>query len=405
MPVNRIDFNAKNTRTISKDNRLTHSKKINNKKPKIKMLKKKLGDIDLAFLLIVSILVVFGLVMVFSASYVSAYNKTGDSLFYIKKQFVFAVIGFVLMLLISKIPYGLYKKHSMTFYGVALFLMVIVVIMNKGKAGRWLTLGPLSLQPSEFMKIALIIMTATIITNNQNKMDKFKYGMVAPLIPLVPVVIVLMLFQHHLSATIIMSSIVVIMIFIGGAKLLHFIPMAVAGIAGVSSIILIKGISYMAKRFEIWFNPFSDPSGNSYQTIQSLYAIASGGVMGLGIGNSRQKYLYLPEPHNDFIFAIVCEELGLIGALLVILLFVFLVYRGFVIANKAPNKFASLLVIGITLQIALQALMNIAVVSNSMPNTGISLPFFSYGGTALVLQLAEMGIILNISRYSSEEKP
>ncbi len=401
MAVNKVGSSADNVRKtkVQKDAERKPRSNIKFKK------KKKQGSLDLAFLLIVSILVIFGLVMVFSASHVAAFSEEGDSLYYIKKQFIFAVVGFVLMLLISKIPYGLYKKHSALIYGVAIFFMALVVIMNKGKAGRWLNLGILSFQPSEIMKIALIIVTATIITNNQNKMHTFKYGIMAPLMPLVPVILILMVFQHHLSATIIMISIVVIMIFIAGAKIKYFLFTIPVGLLGIVGIIMLKGIGYMGERFQIWFDPFSDPTGSTYQTVQSLLAIGSGGIMGLGLGNSRQKYLYLPEPHNDFIFAIVCEELGLIGALLVMLLFVFFVYRGFVIANKAPNKFASMLVIGITVQIALQALMNIAVVTNSMPNTGISLPFFSYGGTALVLQLAEMGIILNISRYSSEEKP
>lgn len=397
MSISKVD---RNNDTIKIKNR----RKVKEKKPKIKMRKrKKQGEMDLAFLIIISILVVFGLIMVFSAGYAYAFDKTGDSLFYIKRQVIFASAGFLAMLFISKIPYGLYKKYSALIYTVGIVLMALVVIMNKGKPGRWLELGALRFQPSEIMKLALIVVTATIITNNQNQMDKFKYGVLSPLLPLVPVIIILMVFQHHLSATIIMVSIVAIMMFVGGAKVRYFlftIPIALAGIAGI---IMVKGIGYIGERFDIWLNPFSDVSDTTYQTVQSLLAIGSGGIMGLGLGNSRQKYLYLPEPHNDFIFAIVCEELGLIGALLVIALFVFFVYRGFVIANKAPNKFASMLVVGITVQIALQALMNIAVVSNSMPNTGISLPFFSYGGTALMLQLAEMGIILNVSRYCEED--
>lgn len=400
MPINKVSKKNDDTIKLKK----TKTSKVKNKKPKIKMKKKNQGEMDLAFLLIVGILVVFGLVMVFSASHVSAFSKTGDSLYYIKKQVIFAGVGFVAMLLISKIPYGLYKKYAVLLYSIAMILMIVVVILNGGGAGRWINIGSFSFQPSEIMKLALIVATATIITNNQNKMDQFKYGIVSPLVILFPVIIVLMVFQHHLSATIIMTSIVVIMIFVGGARIKYFLFSIPIGALAIAGIVYFKGIGYIWERFQIWFDPFADPTDSSYQTIQSLLAIGSGGVMGLGLGNSRQKYLYLPEPHNDFIFAIVCEELGLIGALLVILLFVFFVYRGFLIANKAPNKFASMLVIGITIQIALQALLNIAVVTNSMPNTGISLPFFSYGGTALMLQLAEMGIILNVSRYCVDDE-
>lgn len=366
--------------------------------------KTSVGPIDSVFLLLVLILVAFGLVMVFSASYASANYRYGDSLHYIKRQAVFAVIGVVAMLIISRVPYYIYHRLAKPIYWICLGLITIVWPLNGFGAGRFISIGGQQFQPSELMKVAIIILFSALIVQNFRKMDTLKFGIMPFMLALLPVIIVLVALQHHLSATIIICTIGVAMMFVGGSRMRYFLPVAGAGVLGIIGMIMVKGVDYMGDRVYNWMHPMEDVLGDSWQTVQSLIAIGSGGFMGLGLGNSRQKYLYLPEPQNDFIFAIVCEELGFIGALLVILLFVFLVYRGFVIANKAPNKFASMVVIGITFQIALQALLNIAVVSNAMPNTGISLPFFSYGGTALMIQLAEMGIILNISRYSVEEK-
>lgn len=369
-----------------------------------KRAKKKLGSMDLTFLLLVLILVAFGLVMLFSSSYALAYSSTGDSLYYIKKQGLFAVLGIIVMIVVSRIPYYIYKNASNLIYGVCVALMALVVVLNAGGPGRWIQIGSFSFQPSELMKLAIIIIFAKLIAENYNKMGTFRYGVWPFILALLPVIAILMVFQHHLSATIIICAIGLLMMFVGGTHIKYFLSLIPVGVVGLVGIILAKGVDYMVTRVQIWLDPWSDPSDKSWQIIQSMIAIGSGGVMGEGLGNSRQKYMYLPEAQNDFIFAIVCEELGLIGAVLIIALFVFLAYRGFVIANKAPNKFAGMLVIGITIQIALQALLNIAVVSNSIPNTGISLPFFSYGGTALVIQLAEMGIVLNVSRYAHEEK-
>ena len=254
------------------------------------------------------------------------------------------------------------------------------------------------------MKLAIIIVFASLISANYERM-KTGYGFWPFLAVLVPVVLLLIL-EPHLSGTLIICGIAGIMMFVGGTRPKYFLLMlgALAGL--IVAVILIKDVSYMASRIHNWLDPFSNENihGDVWQTCQSLIAIGSGGLMGLGLGGSQQKYLYLPEPQNDFIFAIVCEELGLIGAILVITLFVLLVYRGFSIANQAPDKFGAMLAIGITVQIGIQALLNIAVVTNAIPNTGISLPFFSYGGTALLMQLAEMGILLNISRHSVIEK-
>lgn len=358
--------------------------------------------IDTAFLLLVLILVAFGMVMVFSASYANALYYEGDSFYYIRKHAMFVGIGLVCMFITSQIPYYIYQRLSLVIYLGCLALMALVVIQNKFKPGRWLYIGGFSLQPSELMKLALIITFAALIAKNYKKMGTFRYGVLVFGIVLVPVVGIMML-QHHLSGTIIMCAICGIMMFVGGTRIRYFASVIAAG--GVFMVFMfMQKADYMMQRIEIMRDPFSDPLGSTWQTIQSLVAIGSGGIMGKGLGNSNQKYLYLPEPQNDFIFAIICEELGLIGAILIIALFVLLVYRGLVIANRAPNKFSSMMVAGITVQIALQALLNIGVVSNSIPNTGISLPFFSAGGTALIIQLAEMGMILNVSKFAFSER-
>jgi cell division protein FtsW len=375
-------------------------------RPGIQLVKKRERSIDWVFLLIVLVLLAFGMVMVFSASYANALAYKGDSFYYIKKHAMFVVAGIVAMVVLSKFPpYTTYQKLSTLIYVAGLCLMALVVVLNGGKPGRWINLPLMgSFQPSELMKIAVIIIFAALISKNYQKITTFRYGILPFILVLLPVIGILVVFQHHLSATIIICTIGLGMVFIAGAKMRYFVSLIPAGALALVGLVLFKGADYMQERVHIWLDPFADIQDSTWQTVQSLVAIGSGGVMGLGLGGSRQKYLYLPEPQNDFIFAIVCEELGLIGAILVILLFVLLIYRGFVIASKAPNKFSAMLVIGIVLQIAIQAFLNIAVVTNSIPNTGISLPFFSAGGTALVTQMMEVGIVLNVSRYAMMEK-
>ena len=425
-------------------------------------------SMDTAFLLIVLVLLAFGLIMVFSASYAYALNYEGDSFYYIKRQGIFAVLGIIGMLAISKIDYRLLKKFWVLIYAVGIVLLVCVFVpglsvSTETGVSRWIGIGSLTYQPSEFAKLAIIVSFSALIYKNYPKIKTFRYGIVPFAVLLVPV-LVLVYLEPHLSGLIIIVSIAAIMMFVGGVRLRHMVALLLAAIILLGGFMLIKSAmdggeeeaagqavttvqtdsttsttqegddassanqeeavqedssgggffeSYQWRRIQNWLDPFGRSEGSGYdtditgevwQTCQSLLAIGSGGIMGLGLGNSRQKYMYLPEPQNDFIFAIVCEELGLIGAILVILLFVLLVYRGFVIANRAPNKFASMLVVGITIQIGIQALFNIAVVTNAFPNTGISLPFFSYGGTALMMQLFEMGVILNISRHTHVAK-
>lgn len=365
------------------------------------------GTMDMALFLLVLLLLAFGLVMVFSASYANALYYEKNSLLYIQKQGLWAIAGLIGMLLVSRIDYRLYRKFVIPIFLLGIILLIVVLGFETAGVRRWIPIGTLAtFQPSEYMKFALAVTFSALIAKNYDKMGTFKYGMM-PFMLILGVVIGLMMLEPHLSGSLIMAGIGGTLMFIGGTKMRYVLFIMVPiGVLGIIAIIMLRDVSYMTSRIENWLDPFSNASirGAVWQTCQSLIAIGSGGVMGVGLGASRQKYLYLPEPQNDFIFAIVCEELGLIGAIVVIALFVLFVYRGFSIANKAPDKFGALLAIGITMQIGLQATLNIGVVTNAIPNTGISLPFFSYGGTALMMQMLQIGVLLNISRHSAIEK-
>lgn len=370
------------------------------KQPKIKLnIWNKTGSFDMFFLVILLILLCIGLVMVFSASYASAYLKENDSYFFIKKQLFWAAIGIAAMLVLSKINYNVYRILAFPSYVVSLVLLFLVLVIGKGNYDekRWLVIGGINFQPSELAKITVIMLLALYVAMNYNKMKTFYKGILFPgaIFGLAAALIVV---EPHLSGAVLVTFVGFVLMIVGGANLKFFAGLTGLAIAAMAYVI--TSTDYMTSRINIWLNPASDPRGKGFQTLQSLYAIGSGGLFGLGLGRSRQKYLYIPEPQNDFIFSIVCEELGFIGAMLIILLFVVLIYRGYVIAWSAPDKFGSLLVVGIVTQIAIQTLLNIAVVTNSMPVTGISLPFFSYGGTSLTILLAEMGIVLSVSRYS-----
>ncbi len=361
-------------------------------------------NMDGVFLVTVFVLLTIGLVMLFSASYANALYYHGDSMYFIKKQVFFAAVGVCGMLVASFFDYHRFKKIALPFFCLAFFLLIIVLFMPSEKGiTRWISIGPIQFQPSELMKFAIILLFALLITNNYSKMGTFTYGVMMLAIPLGAVAFMMFL-QPHLSGLILIGAICATMMFVGGTKYRWFMLLLAAAVTAVAAIIVFKGIGYAQGRINGWLDPMSDPTDTTFQTYQSLLSIGSGGLMGLGFGNSRQKYLYLPEPQNDFIFAIVCEELGFIGAILIIGLFILFIYRGFTIATKAKDKFGMLVAVGITAQIGLQALLNIGVVSNAVPNTGISLPFFSYGGTALIMQLCEIGVLLNISRQAILEK-
>lgn len=362
---------------------------------------------DTAFLIIILILLAYGVIMVFSASYPAALQKTGNSLHFISLHVLYVAVGIAAMLLISRIDYRLYRRFAYIIFGIALILLILVAIPGVGRvlnnARRWIYIGPIGFQPSEIMKFAVIVLFSHLIAHYQSRMNTFKQG-VLPFAAVLLVIAVLMMLEPHLSGTILIFGIGCIMMYIGGTKLRYFLAVGGLSVGAIAGIVAFKGVSYITERLQFWLNPFADINDKTWQTVQSLVAIGSGGLLGRGIGASRQKYLYLPEPYNDFIFAIICEELGLIGALFVIVLFVLFAVRGFSIASKAPDRFGFMLATGITVQICLQAALNIAVVTNTIPNTGISLPFFSYGGTAIMMQLGEMGILLNISRHAFMEK-
>jgi cell division protein FtsW len=363
------------------------------------------GEVDLAFFLIVIALLVIGIIMMFSASYAWAISEGKSGNYYAKEQIKMAIIGLIAMYFLSIVDYHLYKTPgiAVSAYVVPVVLLILVLFVgtSEGGAQRWLVIGSFNFQPSELMKIGIVIFFAYHIEKNYDRMSRFKTG-ILPYLAALAVVAILLMMEPHLSCTVLICTIALSMVIVGGARPIHFIGLVIVGVAALIGIVLYLSISegygYFQVRIQSWLDPFSDSQGDTWQTCQSLIAIGSGGLFGLGLGESRQKYLYLPETKNDFVFSIVCEELGFVGALMVVLLFVLLVFRGFYIASRAHDKFGMLLAIGFTMHIGLQAFINIGVVSNLIPNTGISLPFFSYGGTALILQLAEMGIVMNISR-------
>lgn len=362
------------------------------------------GRLDITFLSFVLVLVTIGLVMLFSASYAYSYEYYGNSMRFITRQALFAVVGIIAMFAFSKIDYHFWRKTSWLIFGVTLLMLFVLLILPPMVKGmdvkRWIVIGPINFQPSEIAKFAIIVIFSTLISANYKQMTNFKFVIV--LLAILGVTCGLVVAEPHLSATVLIFSIGVVLMIIGGIKKVLIILGGVGG-AGLLAV-AIKFIGYGSDRIKYWLDPWLAPKAEGFQTIQSLLAIGSGGILGRGIGQSRQKYLWVPEPHNDFIFSIVCEELGLIGAMLIILMFALLVWRGFTVAMRAPDKFGSLLAIGLTFQVGLQAMLNIWVVTNTIPNTGISLPFFSYGGTSLLILLAEMGIVLSVSRASNLEK-
>lgn len=363
--------------------------------------------LDAPFLIIVMILVVFGLIMLFSASYATALYRFHDSFYFIKDQLLFAAVGLVAMMIASRVDYHIFHRLAWPLMAVSLLLLVVVLFMPAiNNAKRWITIKGLgTLQPSEIAKFAVIVLFAHIISINYDKMKSFSYGVVPFVIILAPLLL-LMLLEPHLSGTILIAAIGATMMFVGGTGLRWFglAGGVFAGGLGAALIAFPKLVPYAETRIQMWKNPYLDAQGKGHQTVQSLLAIGSGGLMGLGLGNSRQKHLYVPEPQNDFIFSIICEELGFIGAMVVILLFAMLLVRGAIIALNAKDKFGAMLVVGIIAQVTVQAILNIAVVTNTIPNTGISLPFFSYGGTSLMMLLGEMGIVLSVSRQGRLQK-
>ncbi len=365
-------------------------------------------QMDWPLAIFVVTLVFFGLVMLFSASYATAYYRfKGDSFRFIRQQAICAFVGLAAMYAASRVDYHIFHRLAWPLMALTVVLLVFVLFMPElNNARRWIFLpAGGNLQPSEVAKFAVIVLFAHIISVNHKKMKTFSYG-VLPFLVILGVIAGLMLLEPHLSGTILILGIGGLMMFVGGTGLVWF-GLAIAGVvvAVAGAVVMVPDlVPYAMSGIESWQNPWADALGSGHQIIQSLYAIGSGGLTGLGIGNSKQKHLYLPEPQNDFIFSVVCEELGFIGALLVILLFVGLLLRGVYVAWHAKDKFGSMLAVGVIVQVTLQAVLNIAVVTKTIPNTGISLPFFSYGGTSLMMLLGEMGVVLSVSRQGNEER-
>lgn len=358
------------------------------------------GRMDISFFFLVIVLMTIGLIMVFSASYATSLNENNSGVSIVMRQVIFVGLGLVAMFVLSYIPYHLYQKLYRLIYigclGLTAFALLFEDRTGAG-AKRWIYLGGFSFQPSELLKFGLIVTFAALIARNYRQMDTFKKGILEFFYFLIPAFGVVAL-QRHMSWIMLMVIICGGMMFIAGSKIYYILLLVPVGLLGLV-ILQALGFDYIGSRIDAWLDPFSDIQNGTWQIVQSLYAIGSGGLFGVGLGNSTQKFLWISEPQNDFIFAVVCEELGLVGALMIILLFVLFVASGFSIAMRAPDKFGSMLVIGIVLQFGTQALLNIAVVSNAMPTTGISLPFFSAGGSATLVQLAQVGIVLNVSRY------
>lgn len=355
------------------------------------------GSMDMPFLLLTLLLLGIGLIMVLSASFARAYFETGDPTRIFVRQALFSVAGVCFMLLLSRFNINLIRRFSIPLLAVSLLLLAVVPFIGaeSGGARRWIDLGFTTFQPSEIVKLTIILSFAAMACKYKGKMKTFRYG-VLPFAFILVVTVALLMLEPHISAAIIIIVIGAVMMFIGGTKLQWFILGGI--IVAAAGFLVLTKFDYAVERITIWRDPFSDPQGDGFQIIQSLYAIGSGGLLGVGLGQSRQKYLYLPEEHNDYIFSIVCEELGFIGALLILILFALLIIRGYWIAMHARDRYSTMITAGITSLLFLQVFLNVAVVTNLIPCTGISLPFFSYGGTALMIQLAEMGIILSVSR-------
>lgn len=367
------------------------------------------GQVDIPFLILVVVLCCIGAVMVFSASYANAEARFGDSFYFAKSQVKNLLAGVAAMLFCSRFAdTRLLKKFAWAIFWIAVVLCLAIVFVpglgiKSHGTYRWIDLYFFRFQPSELLKLAIILVCAKYISDNQDRMRTFMYGFL-PFVILAILVISIMLLQKHNSGTIICCLILFFMMFVGGT---HPLPLAgLSAVAAGGAMILFTWSEHARARLMVWKDPFAymSGSGKGWQPAQSLYAIAAGGLWGLGLGNSNQKHSFLPEPQNDYIFAILCEELGFLGALLIIVLYIAFAYRGFIIAKCSKDRFGSLVVLGIIFKTMVHVVLNIAVVTNTIPSTGITLPFISYGGSSLLMQLVEMGIVLSVSRYSYSSK-
>ena len=361
--------------------------------------------VDIPFLTLVLLLLAVGLAMLYSASSAQSMYDTHyeSSTRYLMKQALCAVLGLGCMVLFSRIPAELWFRLAWPLYGVSIVLLLMVLVVGRSVNGaqRWISIGGLQFQPSELAKFTMILCFARLTRKFGPDAKKFRFGVLGFGTALLGILVPLAL-EKHLSAILLMGMVAVVMMFIAGTDPRWLL--AGAGAAAVFVIVYITFMGYAGDRVTAWLHPEADPGDTGYQILQSLYAIGSGGLFGLGLGKSRQKYLYLPFQYNDYIFAVICEELGLAGALGIIVLFCLTILRGYWIALRARDRFSTVLAAGLVTLIAIQTILNLGVVTNLLPSTGIALPFFSYGGTALAVNLGEMGIVLSISRHRNDYK-
>lgn len=358
---------------------------------------------DLTLVTVVLLLLIVGLVMVYSSSHIWAEYKYEDSFFFVKRQLLFTSVGIVFMFFIYFIHYTVWKKYVYIILLFCFSLLVLVLIPGvgivRGGAQSWIGVGAFSIQPSEFIKLGLILYLSSYLTDNKKEITTFKKGFAIPII-FVFIVFACIMLQPDFGTGVVLVATCVLMIFISGARFIYFIYLGMLGIIGFTFLIL--SAPYRISRITSYLNPWDDPLGDGFQIIQSLYAIGPGKLMGVGFGNSLQKYFYLPEPQTDFIFAIIGEEFGFLGATIVISLFVILCWRGIRVALHAPDSFGRYIAFGIITMITVQVMINISVVIGLIPVTGITLPFLSYGGSSLTLTLCSIGVLLNISAYTKD---
>lgn len=368
------------------------------------------GRIDGVFLLSVLLIVLYGTLMVFSAGIPYAEARYEDGYYFIKKQIIWLLVGFAVMLASSKVPVEIYKKYTLHFYCATVILLLLVLLVGfvGNGAQRWISIGPLTIQPSEIAKLSLVMILAKYFSDHEaracekkNGRISFFYGTVFPcLLMLLPILLVML--QKHLSCIIILGAIGLILIFSAGVNPKYISIFCVIAVIAVAYLALFT--DYTKERITVWQNPEAYKLTGGWQTLQGLMAIGSGGIFGLGYGNSILKHCYVSEPANDMIFAILCEELGLVGATVALILFAFLIVRGVIISLRAEDTYSRLVALGISVKMAVQVLLNVSVVTNTIPNTGISLPFFSYGGSSLIMLFFEMGIVMSISRKAKIKK-
>lgn len=370
------------------------------------------NSVDFTLVITVLLLLSLGLVMVLSASSPKSFQECGRSYKYFVRQLGFAILGLGGMYFVSKIDYRIYQRFYKQAWWLAVALLVAVLIFGSESKGakRWIDLKFTTFQPSEIVKFLMIVFYAGILVKNRDELGKFWKGLVKHILFLVPIIILLIL-EPHISTSMVIIITCCVMILVAGCKLWQFFLSGVVAVGGIGSLATVlyfisdtfkEKFQYAITRVITFMDPWQDATDTGWQVIQSLYAIGSGGLFGTGLGDSKQKYLYLPEPHNDFIFSVLAEELGFVGCMIVFILFAVFIWRGILIAMKAPDMFGSLVAVGITTLVGIQVIINVAVVTSSMPATGMQLPFFSYGGTALFILLCEVGVLLSISRASTK---